>query len=108
MILAEPVSTCPYLSVLVSARSRADAPAYAGQVPIKHDSAVPVYRQLAAILREEIASGTLAPDSPLPSESRLMQEHGISRDTVRKAIEILREEGLVVTVKGKGTYVAEG
>ncbi len=77
-------------------------------MPIKHDSAVPVYRQLAAILREEIASGTLAPDSPLPSESRLMQEHGISRDTVRKAIEILREEGLVVTVKGKGTYVAEG
>ena len=74
---------------------------------IRHDSAVPVYRQLAAILRDEIASGRLAPDSPLPSESRLMQEHGISRDSVRKAVTILREEGLVVTVKGKGTYVAE-
>lgn len=68
---------------------------------------MPVYRQLAAILREQITSGELAPDSPLPSESRLMQEHEISRDTVRKAVRILQDEGLVIPVKGKGTYVTE-
>ncbi len=74
---------------------------------INPHSATPVYRQLAAILRAQITSGKLAPDSPLPSEATLMQEHGISRDTVRRAVEVLRGEGLVVTVKGKGTYVAQ-
>jgi DNA-binding GntR family transcriptional regulator len=37
-----------------------------------------------------------------------MGEHGISRDTVRKAMDVLREEGLAVTVQGKGSYVATG
>lgn len=36
-----------------------------------------------------------------------MQEHGISRDSVHHALEVLREEGLVITVQGKGTYVRE-
>jgi DNA-binding GntR family transcriptional regulator len=77
-------------------------------VTISHDSAVPVYRQLAAVLRDRIASGELAPGAPMPSESSLMGEHGISRDTVRKAMDVLREEGLAVTVQGKGSYVATG
>lgn len=68
---------------------------------------MPVYRQLANLLRESIASGKLAPGKPLPSESTLMGEHGVSRDTVRKAVGILRDEGLVVTVQGKGSYVAD-
>jgi DNA-binding GntR family transcriptional regulator len=68
---------------------------------------VPVYRQLASLLREAISSGKLAPGRPLPSESSLMGEHGVSRDTVRKAVGILRDEGLVVTVQGKGSYVAD-
>jgi DNA-binding GntR family transcriptional regulator len=76
-------------------------------VVIRHDSAVPVYRQLAAMLREDIESGQLAPGMPLPSESSLTQEHGISRDSVRRAMDVLREEGLVITVQGKGTYVRE-
>jgi DNA-binding GntR family transcriptional regulator len=74
---------------------------------IRHDSAVPVYRQLADILRAAIESGELAPGTPLPSEATLMQEHGISRDSVRRAMDVLREDELVVTVQGKGTYVRE-
>jgi DNA-binding GntR family transcriptional regulator len=66
----------------------------------------PVYRQLAAILRARIVSGDLAPDAPLPSETALCQEYGISRDSVRKAVRLLRDEGLVVTVQGKGSYAA--
>ena len=66
---------------------------------------VPLYLQLAAILREEIQSGRLPRDSLLPSESYLQQEHGVSRVTVRKAIQVLREEGLVETLPQRGTYV---
>lgn len=100
-------ATCPHLSPPVCSRGLADAPIYAGQVVIRHDSAVTVYRQLAAILRDAIESGELAPGMPVPSESSLMQEHGISRDSVRKAMDVLRVEGLVITVQGKGTFVRD-
>jgi GntR family transcriptional regulator len=65
----------------------------------------PLYVQLAAILRDMITIGELAPRAPLPSESYLQQEQGVSRGTVRMAVGILREEGLVVTIGGRGTFV---
>jgi GntR family transcriptional regulator len=76
-------------------------------VSIRHDSPIPVYRQLAALVRERIESGELAPGYPVPSEGQLMGEHGVSRDTVRRAYDLLRGEGLIITVQGKGSYVAE-
>ena len=69
------------------------------------DSATPVYMQVANILRGRIESGVLLPDRPVPSESQLQQEFGVARGTARKAIGVLREEGLVVTVMGRGSYV---
>jgi DNA-binding GntR family transcriptional regulator len=68
-------------------------------------SATPVYMQVAGILRARIESGQLLPDRPVPSESQLEQEFGIARGTARKAIAVLRDEGLVITVRGRGTYV---
>lgn len=68
-------------------------------------SATPVYVQLADILRARIEAGVLLPDRPVPSESQLQQEFGVARGTARKAIALLREEGLVVTVRGRGSYV---
>ncbi|HUY48667.1 MAG TPA: GntR family transcriptional regulator [Streptosporangiaceae bacterium] len=68
-------------------------------------SAVPAYRQLASILREQIESGELAADQIVPSETTLVQRYGVARGTVRRAIEVLRDEDLVVTVQGRGTYV---
>lgn len=65
----------------------------------------PLYTQLANILREMIESGELQPRAPLPSESYLQQEQGVSRGTVRTAVAILRDEGLVVTIGGRGTFV---
>jgi GntR family transcriptional regulator len=65
----------------------------------------PLYIQLAGILRAMITSGELEPRSPVPSESYLQQEHGVARGTVRTAIGILRDEGLVVTIGGRGTFV---
>ena len=68
-------------------------------------SATPVYVQVAEILRSRIESGDLQPDRPLPSETQLQQELGIARGTARKAIMVLREQGLVITVRGRGSYV---
>jgi GntR family transcriptional regulator len=65
----------------------------------------PVYVQLADLLRAQIESGKLAPNRPIPSEMALQQEHGVARGTARRAVALLRDEGLVVTVKGRGTYV---
>ncbi|MFC4998540.1 GntR family transcriptional regulator [Dactylosporangium cerinum] len=42
----------------------------------------------------------------MPSENQLVQEYGIARGTARKAIQLLRERGPVITVVGRGTYVA--
>ena len=65
----------------------------------------PLKVQLAAALRAVIESGELEPGQPIPSESYLQQEHGVSRGTVREAVAILREQGLVVTIQGRGTFV---
>ncbi|MGI9004925.1 MAG: GntR family transcriptional regulator [Streptosporangiaceae bacterium] len=73
--------------------------------PIDLRSSIPAYRQLAEIVRQDIESGELARDQMLPSETTLIQRYGIARGTVRRAIEVLREAGLVVTVQGRGTYV---
>lgn len=72
---------------------------------VDHLDPTPLYVQLAGILRRAIESGQLQPRMPLPSESTLMQEHGVARGTVRAAIAILRDEGLVVTLPGRGTFV---
>lgn len=65
----------------------------------------PLYVQLARILRGKIASGEWGHLDRLPSEQALVQEFGISRDTVRKVVALLRDEGLVFTLGQRGTYV---
>ena len=69
---------------------------------IDHDAAVPPYRQLAAILREQVETGALV--GRLPGEKHLMQEYGLALGTVRKAVKLLRDEGLIETVPGWGSY----
>jgi DNA-binding GntR family transcriptional regulator len=66
----------------------------------------PLYTQLADILRDMITSGELQPRAPVPSESYLQQEQEVSRGTVRMAVAILRDEGLVITIGGRGTFVS--
>jgi GntR family transcriptional regulator len=76
-------------------------------VTIDHLGATPVYVQLAAILRDRIKSGDLAPDRPLPSYMTLMQEHGVARGTAAKAVRVLVDEGVVRIVPGRGAYVVK-
>ena len=74
---------------------------------VDHGAPQPAYKQLAAILRAKIAKGEW-PNGPLPSVKQLQQEHDVGRDTVLRAVEILRDEGLVFTVPRRGTYVSPG
>ncbi|MEU2179637.1 GntR family transcriptional regulator [Streptomyces thermolilacinus] len=69
-------------------------------------SARPLYVQLADIIAGKIESGELAPDRPIPSENHLADEYGVARLTARRAAQELRERGLIVTVRGKGSFVA--
>jgi GntR family transcriptional regulator len=73
---------------------------------INHGSAMPVSVQVAADIEADIDAGRLRPDTRLPSEAELSQQYGVARVTVRRAMEQLRERGKVVTVHGRGTYVA--
>jgi len=68
-------------------------------------SDIPLYQQLAVILRERIRAGQLKHLDPLPSETMLEQEFEVSRDTVRRAIQQLRDDELVFTVRRRGTFV---
>jgi GntR family transcriptional regulator len=74
---------------------------------ITRGTPVPPYRQLAAILRDKIASGELAPGQQLPSVITLAADYQIAVPTVRKAIGLLKNEGLVTGVAGYGTFVVE-
>lgn len=71
---------------------------------ISEDDPRPPYVQLADELRERIRKGTLT--GRVPSERTIHEETGLAPITIRKAIHLLRDEGLVVTVRGWGTYVA--
>ena len=74
---------------------------------VDHDSNVPPYRQVAAILRKGIDSGEIGPRQRLPSIATLVQEYGIARTTAAKALKVLVDEGLAEVVPGWGTYVTE-
>lgn len=65
------------------------------------------YQALAADLREEIASGRFTPDRRMPTEAELSESYGVSRQTVRRALQDLVAEGLVFRVRGRGTYATQ-
>jgi GntR family transcriptional regulator len=63
------------------------------------------YGRIVNDLREGVLSGRLEPDSQLPSENELAAEYQVSRPTVRRALAVLRGEGLIVTKQGRGAFV---
>lgn len=74
---------------------------------IDPEGPVEVYRQLAQIIRDKIAAGDYAPGRRIPSVVHLIQEHGVSRGTVVRAIGLLVDDDLVTVVRGKGTFVRD-
>ncbi|WP_088284579.1 GntR family transcriptional regulator [Kineosporia sp. A_224] len=65
----------------------------------------PPYQQVAAQLRAAILTGKLAPGDQLPSGNEMAQTYAVARQTIQQALRILREEGLIVSRQGTGTFV---
>lgn len=65
----------------------------------------PLYQQLAALLRAQINDGELAPGDRVPTEAELSERYDTSRNTVRLALNALRNEGLLISHQGRGTFV---
>lgn len=66
----------------------------------------PLYSQVKELIIQEIYQGAWSPGDLLPSETRLGQDYGVSQGTVRKALDELAAENLVIRHQGKGTFVA--
>lgn len=78
-----------------------------GGVALSPRDSEPLYLQLRAILISQISRGELKPHEKLPSERQLCQMYGMSRMTVRHAINCLGREGLVRAEPGRGVFVCE-
>ncbi|NUK09728.1 winged helix-turn-helix transcriptional regulator [Streptomyces lunaelactis] len=74
---------------------------------IDHESATPVYRQIAAYLIADIERGLPAVGRRIPSESALVQRFGVARETARNAVAYLRDKGYVHTVPQRGSFVVD-
>jgi DNA-binding transcriptional regulator YhcF (GntR family) len=72
---------------------------------IDPDSAVPPYEQVAGMLRDEIAEGTLS--GRVPSIHTIALHHRVSHRTAARALSILKGEGMIVSVPGQGHFVRD-
>ena len=73
---------------------------------LRRDDPQPLYLQLQKRLREAITGAVVDEDEAIPTERDLAEEFGVSRITVRKAVDALVEEGLLTRRRGAGTFVA--
>lgn len=76
------------------------------KIIINHSSMQPVYEQIINQIKEKIMHGELLEETMLPSVRTLAKDIKVSALTVKKAYDQLEEEGFVVTVHGKGSFVA--
>lgn len=76
------------------------------QNSVNRNSSVPMYRQISELLEKRISSGEFEQGQKLPPEVELMKEYGVSRITVRAAIEELVKEGIIERTQGKGSFIS--
>lgn len=67
----------------------------------------PKYRRIAGEWRDRIRSGGIAPGTQLPSKADMMASYKVSLGTVNDALKVLRDEGLVESRQGSGTFVVD-
>lgn len=77
------------------------------EIIINHTSMQPIYEQIADRIKAMVMEGKLKEGEMLPSVRTMAKELKISALTVKKAYDFLEEEGFVVTVHGKGSFIAE-
>ncbi|MBW5447847.1 GntR family transcriptional regulator [Cohnella sp. CFH 77786] len=70
-------------------------------------SKTPLYKQIQQSIRDGILSGELRPKDRVPSEQELMEAYNVSKITVKNALAALADEGIVIRIQGKGTFVAD-
>lgn len=75
--------------------------------PVDPSRPVYVWRQVADWIVHRIESGELQPGARLEGERELAEQVGVAVGTVRRAVEDLRQRGIVVTLPAKGTYIAD-
>lgn len=66
------------------------------------------YAALAAALRARVVAGEWPPGSALPAEQTLAAEHGVALGTLRRALELMADQGLIERIHGRGTFVRAG
>ncbi|BDU80937.1 GntR family transcriptional regulator [Clostridium perfringens] len=76
-------------------------------IVVSNTSGVPIYEQIAKVIKNEILSGDLKENSALPSIRSLASELRVSVITTKRAYEELERDGFIYTLPGKGSYVAE-
>src|SRR5947209_7682535 len=74
--------------------------------PLDKDLPVPLYHQLQAVLKAEIESRRLRADEQLPNETKIAERFGVSKITVRQALQKLAEQGYIRREHGRGTFVS--
>lgn len=72
---------------------------------LDRNNPIPIYQQLAGVIRNQIMNGELKPGDQLPSELDLVARYQVSRDSVRRALDLLVKAGMVKRVQGKGNFV---
>lgn len=75
---------------------------------VNPDSSVPMYRQIVDFFNERIERGEFKEGDRLPSEGELMEALGVSRITIRSAVDEMQKAGRMVRSRGKGTFITEG
>lgn len=73
---------------------------------VEYDVPEPVYVQVADRVAARIRAGEWQPGHRIMSEASMVQEYGVARGTARKAVQVLRDRGLVVSIPGRGHFVA--
>ena len=74
--------------------------------PFKADPLKLAYVQVADHMAARIEAGEFPPETRLPPERELADEYGVAYNTLRRSMDVLRERGLVITLRGHGNYVA--
>jgi DNA-binding GntR family transcriptional regulator len=74
---------------------------------LDREGPVPIYKQVADLIRHQIERGELKAGDPVPSEARLEKDYEIARTTARRVARELREQGMAYTIQGEGTFVGQ-
>lgn len=92
--------------MVVSKLQRREAAARPAARPLE-DGPVPLYHQLERDLVQRIRAGEFQPGAPLPTEEGICDQYGVSRITVRRALDAMFAQGLIIRRRGVGSFVAE-